>query len=81
LNLVGLNSNGGLGASKPWSRSSVAESLPDLDFLIDSLISQLETYGTIREMRLRNGSSVILNFSETGWTLSAFGVQLLDHLD
>ena len=60
---------------------ALAESLPHLDFLIDPLIAQLESYGTIREMRLRNGGSEILNSSETGWTLSAFGVQLLDHLD
>jgi len=79
--LVDSNEQSDRNMAKPWPRAWVAESLPHLDFLIDPLIAQLESYGTIREMRLRNGGSEILNSSETGWTLSAFGVQLLDHLD
>jgi hypothetical protein len=59
----------------------VVELLPSLQLVIDPLIAQLESFGTIREVPPPGASRERSAPLEIGWALSAFGVQLLDHLD
>jgi hypothetical protein len=67
--------------AKPWSKASLIESLPYLQNVIDPLIAQLESFGAMREVPPPGAGREISVPFGTGWALSAFGVQLLDHLD
>jgi hypothetical protein len=67
--------------AKPWSKASLTESLPFLKDVIDPLIAQLESFGAMRQVPPPGAGREISVPLGAGWALSAFGVQLLDHLD
>jgi hypothetical protein len=67
--------------AKPWTKASVVELLPYLQQVIDPLIAQIESFGAMREVPPPGAGREQSAQFETGWALSAFGVQLLDHLD
>lgn len=67
--------------AKPWPKAWVVESLPYLQNVIDPLIAQLESFGAMRKVPPPGAGREHSVPIETGWALSAFGVQLLDHLD
>ncbi len=61
--------------ARPWPKETLAEAVPTLEGLIDPLIGQLESVGSIHEIPART------EHTKAGWTLTSFGVQLLNHLD
>ncbi len=67
--------------AKAWPTRAIVEMHPELEPVIDPLIGQLESFGAIRQVDSLSGIRAQSGPFESGWALSGFGVQLLNHLD
>jgi hypothetical protein len=67
--------------AKAWPTRAVVELHPELEPVIEPLIGQLESFGAIRRVDTGTGVRAQSGPFESGWALSGFGVQLLNHLD